>query len=199
MLLVSLLTAVLFTTSPAPLVNAEGIALDAQGREPDEAPMWGLQLEAGLPDGVGASMMANPTRWLRVHIAGLTNGAGAGVRFGVTFSPLGAVLRYVRPILGVDAGWFFNGDATWLPGVSNNPILATALKDVSYGFANAQAGFEFGSKYVSFVIRGGLSYLDITLGNPTVDLTNGATLSIKGLGLRGLVPSARVGLMFCFF
>ncbi len=198
-MLTALLTFTLAMASEnAPLVNAEGVPLDDTGLALETAPTLGVQLEAGFPDGAGASLNASPTRWLRVHVAGLTNGAGAGVRLGVTVSPLGAVLRYVRPILGVDAGWFFNGDATWLPGLPDNAMLKSVLRDVSYGFANAQVGFELGNATFCFVIRGGLSYLDLTLGNPKVDL-GGATLSVSGLGLRGLVPSARIGFMVCFW
>jgi hypothetical protein len=189
---------VLASTPGPPLVTVEGTPLEADGREPDETPLWGVQLEAGFPDGAGASVLANPTRWLRVHFAALTNGGGFGVRLGVTFSPFASLLRYVRPLVGLDAGTFFSGDATWVPGLPNDEVLKAALREVSYLFANGQIGFEFGSKYVSFVIRGGLSYIDLQLGNPTLQL-DGATVTLKGVGVRGVIPSARVGLMLCFF
>lgn len=179
------------------MVTAEGEPFVANPSPVDSWPSLGAQLEVGFPDGAGAAAMVNPTRWLRVHVAGLTNAISAGIRLGVTVLPLVTFFRFVRPIFGIDAGYFFRGDATWFPGLPNSDLLKSALKEVSYGFGSAQLGLELGTKNVSFVIRGGLSYVDLSLGNSQLNV-GGGVLTTNGVGLRGVVPSARLGLMICF-
>lgn len=176
--------------APAPLVTAEG---DVNGQE--EHPWLGVQGDVGLPDGAGASALVMPVSFLRIHVGGLATFSGSGVRAGLTlvaFPSAGA-----RPTLGVDVGYAFTGSATWLPFAGAVPGLASALEQVSYGWGSAHAGFEFGSRHAAFVIRGGLSYVDLTFAGPRLDV-GGASLSASSMSMRGVVPSARVGLMFAF-
>jgi hypothetical protein len=175
----------------APLVTAEG---DVAGA-PAEHPHVGVQADVGLPDGAGASAMVMPVSWVRVHVGGLATLSGSGVRAGVTL--LAFSRAPVRPTLGVEAGYSFTGSARWIPFVDAVPWLAPALDQVSYGWASAQVGFELGSPHVALVVRGGLSYVDLTFAGPRVDV-GGASLSASSMALRGFLPSARVGLMVAF-
>src|SRR5688572_24712418 len=56
------------------------------------APLWkprlGMALDVGAPDGVGASALLHPLRWLRVHLGATRNTLGFGVRGGSSFIPL---------------------------------------------------------------------------------------------------------------
>lgn len=175
----------------APLVTAEG---DVAGA-PAEHPFLGVQADVGLPDGAGASAMVMPVSWVRVHVGGLATLTGSGVRAGVTL--LAFSRAPVRPTLGVEAGYSFTGSARWIPFVDTVPWLGSALEQVSYAWASAQAGFELGSRHVAFVLRGGLSYVDVTFAGPRADV-GGASLTASSMSLRGIVPSARVGLMVAF-
>ncbi len=158
-------------------------------------PLLGVQADVGLPDGVGASMLVMPWSWLRLHVGGLATLSGAGLRAGVTlvaFPSMG-----VRPLLAVDVGYSFMGSAKWLPVVGTLPVLDTALAQVSYAFGSAHLGFEIGSANVAFVIRGGLSYVDLSFAGPRLDI-EGASLTASSMSVRGIIPSARVGLLFAF-
>jgi hypothetical protein len=175
----------------APMVTAGG---DVAGA-PETHPVFGVQADVGLPDGAGASAMVMPVSWVRVHVGGLATLSGSGVRAGVTL--LAFWKSPVRPILGVEAGYSFTGSARWLPFANAAPWLEHSLDQVSYGWGSAHAGFEVGSRHVAVVLRGGLSYIDVTFAGPRVDV-GGASLTASSMSLRGVVPSARLGLMIAF-
>lgn len=162
----------------------------------DSPPLVGAELEAGFPDGLGFSGVWSPVRWFRIQVTGLTNGAGLGVRAGITASPAIPVTRLVRLLIGLEGGRYFSTDATWLPGIPKTRLLRAVLHDVSYSFASAQLGLDIGAKWLRFIVRGGLSYLDLQLGQPVVEV-GGLRMTNSGLFVRGIVPSARVGLTFC--
>jgi hypothetical protein len=187
-------TALLLTAAqeiPAPLVTSEGGVAGAE----ESHPFIGVQGDVGLPDGAGASLLVMPVSWLRLHVGGLATLSGSGIRAGVTvvaFPKSG-----VRPMLGVDGGYAFSGNATWIPYLGTLPLLSRSLENVSYVWSSAQIGFELGSPHFSIVLRGGLSYVDLTFAGPRVEL-GGTTLTASSMSLRGIVPSARVGLMIAF-
>lgn len=188
---VALLLAADEATVSAPLVTSEG---DVAGA-PVDHPLIAVQADVGLPDGAGASLMGMPVSWVRVHVGGLATLSGSGVRAGVTL--LAFPSKPVRPMLGVEAGYSFTGSANWIPFLGSLSYLTTSLEQVSYGWGSAQAGFEFGSQHFAFVVRGGLSYVDLTFAGPRLDV-GGASLTASSMSLRGVIPSARVGLMFAF-
>lgn len=181
---------VLAAEENAPLVTAEG---DVSGQS--DHPWLGVQADVGLPDGAGGSLLVMPVSWVRVHVGGLATLSGSGIRAGVTL--LAFPTWAFRPTLGIDAGYAFTGSATWLPWAKAIPGLPSALEHVSYGWGSAQVGLELGSPHASFVLRGGLSYVDLTFAGPRLDV-GGASLSASSMSLRGVIPSARVGLMFAF-
>ncbi len=178
-------------TPAAPLVTSEG---DVAGAE-ESHPFFGVQGDVGLPDGAGASLLVMPVSWMRLHVGGLATLSGSGARAGLTL--VAFPKSGVRPMVGVEGGYAFTGSATWLPYLGTLPVLSRALEQVSYGWGSAHIGFELGSPHFAIVLRGGLSYVDLTFAGPRVDV-GGATLSASSMTLRGIIPSARAGLMIAF-
>lgn len=173
-----------------PLVTTDG---DIAGEW--QHPVVGAVADVGLPDGAGVSMLVMPLSWLRLHIGALATLSGTGARAGLSL--IAVPSKPVRPFVGAEAGYAFTGSARWIPFVGSVAFFSSALDNVSYGWASAHAGFEFGSTSFAFVLRGGLSYVDVTLAGPRVDV-GGASLSASSMSLRGVVPSGRVGLLMTF-
>ena len=167
----------------------------------------GVQLDVGAPDGIGASLLVTPGRFLRLSLGGLSNGVGAGVRLGATL--VGFPSSAFRPILGIDGGYVFGGAAAWLPQLIGDEAIRGMVSGATVAFANAQIGFEVGSKYFAFTLRGGLSYVDVGLANqsmstgavvPTAGGASGgspSSISGNGLSVYGFIP-ARLGFLICF-
>lgn len=189
------LAALVLLAAP-PLVTAEGVALEESGKAPWTAPFIGVQLDVGAPDGIGASVVVTPARYLRLIVGGLNNGVGTGARLGVM---LVAFPRFAfRPTLGLDAGYVFGGQGEWLPQLLQDAQVRGALSHVNVAFANAQVGFELGSKHVAFFLRAGLSYVDLTLGAQRLDTSATSAVTVQGITLSGFLPSARLGFLFMF-
>lgn len=188
--------AALALTAAPPLVTAEGVALDDKGNKPSSTPFLGVQVDVGAPDGIGASLVVTPWRYLRLSVGGLSNGVGAGARAGLTL--VAFPNSAFRPLLGVDGGYVFGGQAAWLPGLISDANLRNVISGVSVGFGNAHVGFELGSKYVAFTLRAGLSYVDLTMGSQSLPAGDNASISANGISLKGVIPSARLGFIICF-
>lgn len=169
-----------------PLVTAEGVTLQEDGKKPWQAPFIGVQIDVGVPDGVGASLVVTPVRYLRVSVGGLTNGVGAGVRAGV--SVVGFPRSAFRPLIGVDGGYVWGGQGAWLPQLIGNKVVRNSITGVNVGFLDAHMGFELGSKNVAFTLRAGPALVDVGPG----------VASSKGIRIKGTIPSARMGLMVHF-
>lgn len=167
----------------------------SEGAQPS-APFIGVQVDVGVPDGAGASLVITTGRFVRLSVGGLSNGVGAGVRFGVTLMAFPSSL--FRPLLGIDGGYVFAGQAAWLPQLIDDTRVRALISGLNVGFANAQVGFELGSKNVAFTLRAGLSYVAVGLGPQTFATGGGGTVTSSGLAIKGFIPSARLGFIFCF-
>lgn len=179
-----------------PLLTAEGTRWGEDGKPVVGHPLIGVAVEAGVPDGVSAGLLVMPVSFLRLHLAGLTNGLGSGVRFGASLMPFP---RWVlRPTVGADVGYTYGGQGAWLLGYVADETLRTALSNVTVAFATARAGIELGSRHVAFTLQGGISWINIDLGAQALQLDHGLSLKADGSALRGFIPSLRVGLLFCF-
>lgn len=194
-MLFAAVTAAVLASAP-PLVTTEGVTLDEAGKAPFSAPFFGVQIDAGAPDGIGASLVLTPGRFLRVQLGGLTNGVGSGVRLGVMLMAFPSFV--FRPFIGLDGGYVFGGLGQWLPQLIQDTSLRSAVTGVSVGFGNAQVGFELGSKNFALTLRAGMSYVDVGLANQSISTGGTSSVSVSGLALRGFIPSARLGFIFCF-
>lgn len=182
-----------------PMVSVDGDRYDVEGRKVREEPTVGFRFDVGIPDGAGASILVLPSQWFAVHVAALHNGAGAGVRVGgeLIIPPF---WRYFRFTLSGDLGSYSGGNASFIAGALPSELrgtVETALSHVSYQFASGQVGFELGTKGFSFVLRGGLSYVDGALGSPSGSIGD-VGLTSSGVRIRGAFPSTRAGFLFCF-
>jgi hypothetical protein len=196
-LLALLLSAPPVGVSPQPpLLTAEGSSLGTDGKARTDLPFLAVSVDVGVPDGIGASLVVMPVSFLRIHLGGLTNGVGAGVRLGATL--VAFPTWPVRPLLSVDAGYVFGGHAPWVLEYVADPTLRAALSQVSAGFLNAHAGLELGGRNVALVLRGGVSWIDLDLGAQSVALGGGVTVTANSSSVRGFIPSARIGLMISF-
>lgn len=182
--------------SSPPLVTAEGVTLEDDGRLPWSAPPVGVQLDVGVPDGIGVSLVITPGRYLRLSVGGLSNGVGVGVRAGVLLVAFPTSL--FRPLLGVDGGYVFGGQLAWLPQLITDEAVRATITGLTVGFASAQAGFELGSKHLAFTVRAGFSYVDAGVPSRTYVTGNATTVTARGLVLTGVIPSARLGFLFSF-
>jgi hypothetical protein len=187
--------ALTLTTLP-PLVTAEGVTLEENGAAPWSAPPIGIQLDVGVPDGIGASLVYTPGRYLRLLVGGLSNGVGAGVRAGAQLVAFPTSI--FRPLLSVDAGWVFGGQLAWLPPLLDDEVARKAISGMTVGFANVQLGFELGSKHFAVTLRAGLSYVELRAPSQSYAAGGASTLTLNGLSVTGFVPSARLGLLFSF-
>lgn len=179
-----------------PLVTVEGVPLDDQGRIPWSAAPVGVQLDVGVPDGMGASLVVTPGRFFRLSLGGLSNGVGAGVRLGVMLVAFPSSI--FRPLLGLDGGYMFGGPLAWLPQLITDASARTAITGATVVFANAQVGFELGSKHVAFTLRAGLSYVAVGLARQSFSTGGGSTVTATGVAINGVIPSARLGFLFSF-
>lgn len=177
-----------------PLVTAEGENLDETGKVVRGFPFIGIQVDAALPDGFCASLVATPGRFLRVHAGALSNGVGFGVRAGVTLVAFPG--SPVRPIAGVDGGYTFGGTGAWLVPMLD-PSVGTLLSAANIGFVSAQGGVEIGSRYVALVLRGGVTWIDAAVGVGAVEVS-GARLSTGAVSVRAFLPSVRLGFLVNF-
>jgi len=159
-------------------------------------PFLGLLLDVGVPEGAEVSLLFRPWYWLRFHGGLMNNAVSTGIQGGVSLIPF---YSWFTPALTVEAGHFFADDANGIvrrfsskPNF-NNPLL----KHVGYDFGNAHLGLEIGSpRVVSFFLRGGLSYIR---GNVSgVEEAIGGRVEADDLKVRGVVPSAKLGLMMYF-
>lgn len=158
-----------------------------------EQPWLGAQFDVGFPDGVGGSAMVMPWDWLRVQVGGSWNGASRGVRAGLVALLFPSFFKSVRPTVSVEGGYAFDTDSRWLVNLVEDPALKAALSRVTVLHGGGQLGLEFGSKYFSVFLRGGVSYVDVQLGE-----YEGDSAAVRGLQLHGLFPSGKLGFLVCF-
>jgi len=154
------------------------------------SPWLGAELDAGLPDGFGASVVLRPWYFVRLHLGGVTDLASGGIRAGLTLAPFHFA---VTPILSGELGHLFEGDlskplATIL---GNIEVPDGVLEHVSYTFYSAHLGVEVGAPdRVVIYLRGGISRVEATLrrNSDPKEEQWGAT-----------IPSAKLGIRVYFF
>ena len=158
-----------------------------------EQPILGVQLDVGFPDGVGASFMVMPADWLRLQVGGSWNGASRGLRAGIVALLFPSFFKSVRPTVSLEGGYAFDTDSQWLDSLVQDDGLKAALTKVNVLHGGGHLGLEFGSKYFSFFLRAGVSYVDVQLAS-----YEGESVVARGLALHGLFPSGKLGFLVCF-
>jgi hypothetical protein len=184
--------------SPVPLVRVDtaeagqGVALSETTSAPPMRRV-GLALTAGIPSGAAAELVVRPWRALRVHAGGAYDLASGGLLGGITFAPV----RFpIAPVLEIEAGHFFEGDASGLfarvPGLQGG--LLQPLRHVGYDFATAELGLELGlpGSFV-FTVRVGLAAVQATVHDLAAAVSAGPAVSVADARVRAVIPSARLG------
>jgi hypothetical protein len=207
------LLAVSAATTPAFAQEAEVetlVAAPAPAPSARSLPSFGIMADAGIPDGMQASLVLRPWKALRMSVGGGYNMISKGVRLGATLLPFGR-----GPSGTIEVGHYFEGNANsaaakfFGPGITDSD-LAPALERVGYDFANAQLGLDLGYKHVTFFVHGGMSYIrshiynvDALINNKTPSIngqnSNGTEFSIpQGANVKVIGPSGKVGLIVYF-
>lgn len=187
--------------APAEEAPTPAPPLPVASAPPADIPHWGILLEAGLPDGLTLSAVYRPFSWIRASAGAGYNMLGYGIRGGVSLVPFDFVLA---PSLSLDAGQFFEADATpllqqVLPGVDLS-AAGDIPKHVSYQFGTASLGLEVGSpRHFSIFLRVGLSYIQSTFkGFEALLRTVDPDVEAQDPVLRATIPSAKLGLVTYF-
>ena len=164
--------------------------------------MLGLQLDGGLPDGAGVSLLYRPLKFLRLNGGMLYNSVGYGVRGGVTILPYFAF----APSLSLEAGHYFEASA--LARISQYTTVSDDLRPllsrVGYTFVNAQVGFEIGHPdWFVFFIRAGLSrvWLSVHDAQQAAQSTSGDVriTHLDDPSIRLGIPDVKLGFILYFY
>jgi hypothetical protein len=139
-------------------ITLSAFASNAYGSEDDRS-IFGLQFDAGAPDGAQASLVIRPWSWIRAHAGAGHNLIGPGVRGGLTLIPFDTT---VRPIFSFELGRFFEGD---VPAIGE-------MKDmrVRYDYGSARGGLEADWGGGAFFIEAGVTKVLAHLSMPDVSV-----------------------------
>jgi hypothetical protein len=202
--MLTLLLAGALASGPIAASAAEEVTTATEPAPPAAAPrlpLLGLNVDAGLPDGMNASLIVRPWRWVRGEVGGGYNLISPGVRAGVTLAPFGW-----GPSATLEAGHYFEGNANGLARkFAGSDFKDSALLErIGYDYANAHLGFEFGYRRMTFFIHGGMSIVRGKLHNADsvvqeqggAVLGAGSTVVVKqDPSLKAVVPSAKMGVI----
>ena len=124
------------------------------------------------------------------------NTISPGLRGGISLVPF---YYWITPSLTVEAGHYFEGDATWIARrLTSDRSLDPIFRQVGYDFGNAHLGLELGSpRSVSFFLSAGISYVQMGSGVQQA-IINDPTIQASDVRLSGVIPSAKLGLLVYF-
>jgi hypothetical protein len=150
-----------------------GLLCVAPNPEDEKTNWFGVQLavDAGVPDGLGVGLAVAPVPHVRVSVSGLTNIMGAGIRGGLSLVPFASWT--LHPILSLDAGRYFTGDARM--------FVAEAPAKLTYDFVDATVGLELMFRIVVLRAGGGV-----------------ARIWAPDVGVDGTLPAVKLALAFRF-
>jgi hypothetical protein len=187
---------------PPPDAASSAAASAPVGRRHD---ILGLQLDVGVPDIGGVSLLYRPLKWMRFEGGMLYSYAGYGVRGGVS------VLPYfpIAPSLTLEAGHYFDANYAMLSKyVTVKDDLQPLLEKVGYTFVNAQVGLELGhpNAFVFFV-RAGVSKVWMSVHNAKAAVKASQSSSpgdtqftdIADPNVRFGIPNVKLGFMIYFW
>jgi hypothetical protein len=117
-------------------------------------PRLGAMVDVGVPDGMIASLVVRPWKWLRGYGGAGSNSVSTGWRGGIALLPFGA-----GPCAALEYGRYRPGDANGLVRRMTGGEFdgSSLLEKLEYQYANAHLGLEFGGKRFAFFVHGGVS------------------------------------------
>jgi hypothetical protein len=163
-------------------------AASAEESAPHRRKMVGAQIDVGIPNGVGLSVVGKPCKWAHLNIGATYNGMAPGMFAGLTIDPINFG---ISPTLTGEVGGSFRGR---LPGVANAP-------DMSYQYINLWPGIEFGSRdNWRLFLRGGVTWVKGTVYNlDELSKNNDTSLTFSDPKFSFRVaPTAKLGFLVYF-
>jgi hypothetical protein len=182
------------TDKPAALAVAVAEASEPEARHP-----WiGAQVDVGLPQGIGASVVFRPWYFLQLHLGAVTNTTSGGLTGGLTVVPF----RYVIvPTIGFEAGHLFDGNLTGIVSAAlGKPSLPEGLLDrLSYDFYTGHLGVEIGAfDRVVFYLRAGISRVNAKLHSSSPQTSGSSSLDPGDVHVNLTIPCAKLGILVYF-
>jgi hypothetical protein len=130
------------------------VAAALQARQAEKWPILGAMVDVGVPDGLIGSVVVRPWKWVRAYGGGGSNSVSKGWRGGLGLIPFGS-----GPCAALEYGSYSPGDANGVVRslTGGNFEGSPLLEKLSYQYANAHVGLEFGGKRFTFFVHGGVS------------------------------------------
>ncbi len=183
------------TIPPPPLVRAESAQPEAKPEGGDGVPAFGLLLDGGFPDGLGASLLYRPIWFTRLHAGATYNFMGPGLRAGATLLPFHF---FLTPTLSAEYGHAFDADASKLVSAFSklSPSEKILLRSVGYDYLSVQLGLETGSpRTFAWFTRVGLSWIWPSVGNfqAAAQTANPNISAVSKPKIRVVTPSVSMG------
>jgi hypothetical protein len=177
-----------------PAAPPEGVAAEVPAAE--RPPVLGLQLAAGVPDGIVLGAVWRPWTFLRLNAGGAWNGLGFGIQGGATWLPFHFG---ITPTLTGEAGYYFPSDYAarlerWTGEIP--PEVRPLLEHVGYTYLSTQLGVEFGgADSFVFFIRFGVAWIFTGAQGPVTSSSESGrtTYVIQDVQARAAVPTANIG------
>lgn len=159
-----------FAQSTEPNTVAQALA----ARQAERWPILGVMTDVGIPDGVNASLVVRPRKWIRGYAGGGTNTVAKGWRAGLSYIPFGS-----GPSCSMEYGSFAEGNANGIVGrLAGDTWESNAiLERIGYRYANAHVGLDFGGKHFMFFVHGGISRVWSTVHNMDAVIRNNAKVT----------------------
>jgi len=152
---------------------------------PERSTAFRVALDAGLPGGLAAGLQLEPVPAFRLSLAALHNILGFGVRGGVEVLPFPRAP--LHPLIGVEAGHHFDGDA--------RRLFKNAPERLSYTFVTGLLGVEAVIGRVALHAAAGVSGIWARASAVTFY----SRFTVDGLQLDGAMFAARLGLSVRLF
>lgn len=166
--------------------------------EEPRRPMFGVQAEAGVPEGIGGALVFRPWYFVRAHLAVVTNTAAPGIGGGITLIPF---RFYVTPTATFEAGHLFEGDLTGSISavVQKANLPQGTFERVSYDYFTGHLGLEFGApdRFV-VALKGGVSRVNASLRSDPKQVSSSTTVDPGEVKLGLTIPSAKLSLLLFF-
>jgi hypothetical protein len=173
---------------------ANGRAESKEGSSGSDLPLLGVMLDAGFPDGIGASAVARPIWFTRFYAGPTYNFIAPGLRLGGTLVPFHF---FLTPTFTAEYGHAFRGNASKLVASFGKLDAAEkkVLGDVGYDYLSLQVGIETGSpRTFAWFVRAGLGWVWTRVhGFQAAAQTKNPTLTTTDPKIRLAVPTISAG------